>query len=206
MNAVIENQESKRHAIVKAATQLFLTHTYRGVSMEKIAQSAPVSKATLYNHFDSKHDLFAAVIRQLCNGLLQTMTQTLSTRDDVAKNLEKIATAFVELLYSADGLAIYRLVIAEAHEFPQLGQMVYDNGAKLAIEQLTHYLQQLHDNQQFNISNPYFAADAFFSLLKGDLHFRCLLGIQTIPTSVEKTHLIHAATDFYLRGILHAKN
>jgi TetR/AcrR family transcriptional repressor of mexJK operon len=194
--------ESKRRAIVQAATHLFLTHNYRSVSMEKIAAAAPVSKATLYNHFSSKNELLAAVVGELCASLLQTMT--LSEDDDAVQTLQKIAAAFIELLYSSDGLAIYRLVIAESHEFPELGQMVYDNGAKLALTQLESYLQQLQNSGCYNIPDTRFAADAFFSLLKGDLHFRCLLGIQAAPTEQEKIVLCESATNFYLRGIFHA--
>jgi TetR/AcrR family transcriptional regulator, mexJK operon transcriptional repressor len=194
--------ESKRHAIVQAATQLFLTHNYRNVSMDKIAAAAPVSKATLYNHFTSKNELFAAVVSKLCTSLLQTIT--LSEDDNAEQTLQKIAASFVELLYSADGLAMYRLVVSESHEFPELGQLLYDNSARLALTQLENYLQQLQNTGCFYIPNTRFAADAFFSLLKGDLHFRCLLGIQAAPTEQEKNHLIESATTFYLRGILHA--
>lgn len=201
-----ENIDPKREAIVKAATRLFLTNNYRGVSMDKIAQAAPVSKATLYNHFDSKNALLAAVVKNLCSALLQTMTQTLSIKDDVTQTLKKIAAAFIELLYSPDGLAMYRLVISESHEFPELGQMVYDSGARIAIAQLEAYLQQLHDDKSLPISNSRYSADAFFSLFKGDLHFKCLLGIQAPLSESEKTQLIEFATVFYLRGIGYAAN
>ena len=201
-----ENFDPKRQAIVKAATHLFLTNNYRSVSMDKIAQAAPVSKATLYNHFDSKNALLVAVVRDLCGSLLQTMTQTLSTTDDIKQTLKKIAAAFVELLYSPDGLAIYRLVISEIHEFPELGQMVYDNGAKLAIAQLENYLKQLNEQNMLMISNSRFAADGFFSLLKGDLHFQCLLGIHAPLNENEKAQLIESATTFYLHGIGYETN
>jgi TetR/AcrR family transcriptional repressor of mexJK operon len=187
---------------VQAATRLFLTHNYRNVSMDKIANAAPVSKATLYNHFTSKNELFAAVVSELCTSLLQTIT--LSDDDDAEQTLKKIAAAFVELLYSPDGLAMYRLVIAESHAFPELGQLIYDNGAALALTQLEAYLQQLQNSGCYHIPDTRFAADAFFSLLKGDLHFRCLLGVQMAPTDSEKIALCESATAFYLRGIFHA--
>lgn len=196
-----ENIDLKRQAIIEAATSLFLTNNYRSVSMDKIAQAAPVSKATLYNHFDSKNALLAAVVNDLCSTLLQTMTQTLSIADDVKQTLKKIAAAFIDLLYSPNGLAMYRLVISESHEFPELGQMVFDNGAKLAITQLENYLQQLNNANILSISNSHHAADAFFSLLKGELHFKCLLGIHAPLTESEKTQLIDYATTFYLRGM-----
>lgn len=196
-----ENFEPKRQAILNAATQLFLTNNYRSVSMDKIAQAAPVSKATLYNYFNSKNELLAAVVNHLGSSLLQTMTQTLLTTDNVPQTLAKIANSFVELLYSPEGLAIYRLVISESHEFPELGQMVYDNSAEPIVTQLETYLQQLHDNHHLTIPDVHFTADTFFNLLEGKLHFRCLLGVQPPPNEFEKAQLIESATAFFLQGI-----
>lgn len=196
--------DSKREAILQAATRLFLTHNYRSVSMDKIAQAAPVSKATLYNYFSSKNDLVVAVVTALCTSLLQTISQTLSTTDDFEPSLKKIARELVDLLYSPEGLAIYRLLICESHEFPELGQVAYDSGARQALDDLESYLQSLHSNEQFNIPQPRFAADAFFALLKGDLLFRCLLGVQQLPNEAEKNSLIESATAFYLKGIGYA--
>ena len=52
----------KRQAILNAAKRVFIAHGYSGTSMEAIAEAAPVSKPTLYNHFKGKQELFAAVI------------------------------------------------------------------------------------------------------------------------------------------------
>lgn len=206
MTESIETSDTKRQAIMQAATHLFLTHNYRSVSMDKIAQAAPVSKATLYNYFSSKNELLVAVVSELSTALLQTITQTLSDADDIEQTLKKTAASVVEFLYSSEGLAIYRLVISESHEFPELGQMVSDNGVTPLISQLNAYLQQLNNSGHVSISDTRSMADVFFSLLKGELHFRCLLGVQPPPNELEKTQLIESATAFYLRGIGYAKN
>ncbi len=196
-----ENIDPKRQAILNAATQLFLTYNYRCVSMDKIAQTAPVSKATLYNHFSSKEELLVAVVQGICVSIVQTVAQTLSTNDDIKSNLRKIASALVDVIYSTGGLAIHRLLVAESHEFPELGQMVHDNGMKPTLEQLANYLQQLNDGGHFSIPNSDFAADVFFGLLEGKLHFRCLLGLRPPPDEDEKKQLIESAITFFLKGI-----
>jgi len=184
---------------------MFLAHGYRNVSMEKIAQAAPVSKATLYNHFDSKNALLAAVIAGLCESLLQTMSQVTIESDDVENNLSKIATSAVDLIFSEDALAIYRLVVAESPDFPELGQLFYQSGPQAALTQLEAYFRRLNAGGSFNITDPVFAADAFFSMLKGDLHLRCLLTKTLRPSAEEKTHLVSQVIAFFMRGILHAK-
>lgn len=199
-----EINDSKRQAIIDSATRLFLLQGFRQVSMEKIAAAAPVSKATLYHYFTSKDALLAEVIAQVSCSLLQTLNQVVVEANNVESNLAKIAQAFVELIFSEEGLNLYRLVIAESRDFPGLGQLVYENSCRPVLTQLENYLQQLNANGQFHIDEPGFAADAFFSLLKGDLHFQCLLGTQPLPSESEKQALINQAVSFYIRGVIHA--
>jgi TetR/AcrR family transcriptional repressor of mexJK operon len=201
---MMKSIDPKRQAIIDAATRMFLAHGYRNVSMDKIAQAAPVSKATLYNHFDSKPALLAAVVSALCTALLRTMTEAVTESDDVENNLKKIATSFMDLLFAEDGLAIYRLVIAESHDFPELGQLVYESGPLPALNWLENYLQRLNAGGRFNIADPTFAANAFFNLLKGDLYLPCLLAIKPLPSTDEKNRVINQVIPFYMRGILHA--
>ena len=198
--------DPKRLAIINGATRMFLAHGYRNVSMEKIAQAAPVSKATLYNHFDSKNALLAAVISELCGSLLQTLTQATIESDDVKNNLTQIATSAVELIYAKDALAIYRLVVAESPDFPELGQLFYASGPQAALTQLENYFRRLNASGNFIIDDPVFAADAFFSMLKGDLHLRCLLNKTLQPSDDDKKRLVSRVIAFYLRSMLHAKS
>ncbi|MCK9397258.1 MAG: TetR/AcrR family transcriptional regulator [Methylobacter sp.] len=198
--------DPKRQAILTGATRMFLTHGYRNASMEKIAQAAPVSKATLYNHFDSKSALLAAVISDRCESLLQTMTQVTIESGDVENNLTQIAASAVELIYTEEALAIYRLVVAESPDFPELGQLFYQSGPQAVLTQLEDYFRRLNATGDFSIIDPVFAADAFFSMLKGDLHVRCLLSKTLRPSADEKKRLISLVIAFYMRGILHAKS
>jgi len=199
-----EPTDPKRQAILDGATRMFLSHGYRNVSMEKIAQAAPVSKATLYNHFDSKNALLAAVISGLCGSLLQTMSQVTIEPDNVENNLAKIATSAVDLIFSEEALDIYRLMIAESPDFPELGQLFYQSGPQAVLTQLEDYFRQLNAEGNFYIADPVFAADAFFSMLKGDLHLKCLLTKTLRPSVDEKKRLVSQVTDFYMRGLIHA--
>jgi AcrR family transcriptional regulator len=57
-----KGRDEKRAAIVKIAYEAFLTDGYAATSMSSIAAKVGGSKATLYNYFASKEELFAAVI------------------------------------------------------------------------------------------------------------------------------------------------
>lgn len=54
-----------RLALLEAAQRLFATRSVEGVSIDDIAREADVAKGSLYNHFDSKEDLAAALFRMV---------------------------------------------------------------------------------------------------------------------------------------------
>ena len=54
---------AKRRQIVDGARQVFLSAGFDGASMNDIARAAGVSKGTLYAYFNSKDELFEAIIR-----------------------------------------------------------------------------------------------------------------------------------------------
>jgi len=194
---------SKRQQITQAATQLFLEYNFNAVSMDKIAQAAPVSKATLYKYFDSKHALLVAVVDELCQTLTQTMDTLPVNADKVESCLKQIALSFMDLIYSQEGLAIYRLIIAECRASPELGSLIYQSGPKNSLLQLEDYLQSLNSLPSFTINNTEFAANAFFGLLKGELHFQCLLNITPPPSAADKQTYINKMIPLYMQGFLH---
>ena len=59
----------KRAAIVDAALAAFLGAGYAEASVNAIAASAGVSIKTLYRHFESKDELFAAVMQAACGNM-----------------------------------------------------------------------------------------------------------------------------------------
>jgi len=195
---------SSRHVIIQAATDHFLECNFHQVSMAKIAEDALVSKVTLYQYFDNKHDLLAACITEYCSELLQLMDETTISPDSVETSLETIANVFFDLVFDAKGLALYRIVIAECSDFPEFGEKVYASGPKIGLQILQQYLESINQLGIFNIRDTKFSADVFFSLIKGERHFQCLLGIRPVPTAEEKQKIIAQAVKFYIQGFLYA--
>ena len=70
--------ERTRQAIQEAAYNLFLEQGFSATSMRQIAQGADVALGSIYNHFGSKEDIFAAIIldkhpyKQIIPVLLET--------------------------------------------------------------------------------------------------------------------------------------
>lgn len=50
--------------IIGAAHRLFLANGYHGTSMRQIAEAAGIAVSGIYNHFNSKEEIFLAVLKQ----------------------------------------------------------------------------------------------------------------------------------------------
>lgn len=190
----------KRQSILEAATRAFIAHGYSGTSMEAIAEAAPVSKPTLYNHFKSKQDLFGAVIECRCEALLGTLASVQTGLNDPVAGLRAIASAFIDLLYANEAIQLYRLIIAEQQHFPELGELIYRSGPVPVLRQMSSYLAELNARGILSIEDLETSGRLFLDMLKGDQHFRCLLGLQPGLSEAEKRHLIDAAVSLFLKG------
>ncbi len=190
----------KRQAILEAAVRAFIAHGYSGTSMEAIAEAAPVSKPTLYNHYKGKQELFAAVIESQCEAVLSTLSSVKTELSDPVAGLKAIAGAFVELIYADEAIQLYRLIIAEQKHFPELGKLVYRSGPGPVLRQLSSYLAEQHARGALHIADVETSSRLFLGMLKGDQHFRCLLGLQTGLSDAEKRRLIDSAVSLFLKG------
>jgi AcrR family transcriptional regulator len=56
--------ERTRTTIIDAAYQLFLRNGYHGTSMRDIARAAGIALGGIYNHFETKEDIFQAMLNE----------------------------------------------------------------------------------------------------------------------------------------------
>ncbi len=76
--------------IVSAAETLFGNKGYHGTSMDDIVKESGYSKGAIYGHFDSKEQLFLAVLDRQTGASLETMRSHFSPDDSAWTKLEKI--------------------------------------------------------------------------------------------------------------------
>jgi TetR/AcrR family transcriptional regulator len=105
-------QSTGQKAILEAAAQLFSQHGFDGVSMRRIAEEAGVSKANIYHHYQSKNDLYLAILRESAQHL-SAMVETLAQGEgDFEQRLRVFTGAHLDHLF-ADSATV-KLVIREA--------------------------------------------------------------------------------------------
>ena len=192
----------KARQILAGAKSIFLERGYEGTSVKEIARRAQVSKATIYNYFPDKQTLFAAVVNGECQKQSQRIFDIDRNGEDMEPLLSDIALHFVEFSLSPFAHNVFRIVIAEAPRFPELGQAFYDSGPALCKKRLGEFLAQAVKDGELAIADADLevAADQFLQLCKVDLFYQQLLGIKSNPTQSEIQRIAHSAVATFLKA------
>ncbi|HLO87385.1 MAG TPA: TetR/AcrR family transcriptional regulator [Nostocaceae cyanobacterium] len=185
------NSADKVEKILQGAMQEFLTHGYAATSMDRIAEAAGVSKATVYNHFQDKVGLFSALIEELAKKRFQSIFGQLSLEGEPYVVLRGLAkTALEQMTTDPEYLAFERVLIGESVRFPELAKVFVRCIGKPAIATIGKYLAS---HPELNIPDP----EATARILIGSLvHFaitqHILYGQEIMP--MESDRLIDALT------------
>ncbi len=158
--------QGKAAAILAAARRLFLRQGFANASMDAVAQEAGVAKQTVYNHFGSKEDLLATLIRSRCQEITTSLAVD-QTDGEPGVVLRRFARHFFQVLLSHDGLAMNRLLMIEVQHTPELGKLWYSMGPKRTHEALTAYFTKLNQRGRLDIPDPQRTAELFLGMLSG---------------------------------------
>lgn len=153
-----------RARLLHAACEVFAAEGYR-VGVDRIAAQAGVAKQTLYNHFPSKADLFAEVIRQ---STAEFMVALGEDGEPLRERLIRFAVRYRERLLSPAGLGLYRMLVAEAPRFPDLAATFYEAGPRHTAARLRELLLEGMERGDLRREDPEFAVSILLSMLTGD--------------------------------------
>src|SRR3546814_7448165 len=105
-----------------------------------IQREAGVSKATVYAHYANKEVLFTAVIEAECAAFTNTVHGIKFRPWKLRETLTLLARAYLNIVLSPGGLAIFRVVIAEGPRFPKLARTFYLAGPQVMTAMVAEQL------------------------------------------------------------------
>ncbi|HBN9751882.1 MAG: TetR/AcrR family transcriptional regulator [Acidovorax sp.] len=152
---------ARKEEILDAALIEFADRTYNAVSMERLAECAGLSKAGIYAHFNSKEEIFHALLERTTKqvsdfqGWLPDEDLTLPEFVDVY--LDRLYTTFD----SPTTVSIYRLLLAESARAPDLVKRWRDEVARGLRERAQLIIQRNIDR---GIVRPGVLTEHFFPL------------------------------------------
>jgi len=183
--------ETRRQAILDAAAEVFQETGFERTTMAAICERLGYSKATLYNYFASKEELFSAVVFEATEAEFQATLEALDTTlADMTEALQKFGRGLLTLLYSPQVQAVRRMVVAEAGR-SELGKQCYELGPVRNEAAAAAFLQHAMDAGRLRQADARIAALHLRGLLEAEWLDRFLF--QTLePISTEE---INATVD-----------
>lgn len=193
-------RDARRQAILDIARDIFMQEGFAAASMSSIAARVGGSKATLYNYFSSKEELFTAMVQDQCDRNHAILFDFDAGDGDFIEALRRLGERFVRLMLSDEILAMHRLVIAEAGRFPELGQTLYEAGPKRGHARLSAFLHDHMHRNGLRADDMDRAAAQLMDLCLTDLYRQRLWNVRGAPTAEE----VHANVDEALRTFIAA--
>lgn len=195
----------KYDQVLEGARQVFMRDGFEGASVDDIARAAGVSKATLYSYFNDKRLLFSEVARIECARQAEAAITKIGAYETVEDALHEAANLLVRFFLSDFGKQVYRICVAEADRFPELGKSFYISGPQLARERLVAVLRPYVDRGDLIIDDLDLAAGQFNELCKTDLFMRALCGVEADFDDTRIARIAQGAVAMFLARYRAAK-
>lgn len=184
--------------VVNGAAAVFLRDGYAGASVDDIARTARVSKATLYSYFPDKSLMFQAAMQAEVARLAFDPDIDAAAGPQAA--LPRLAAQIAAWLADPSLVTLYRVHAAEATRFAQLSGSFHDRLRGLLRDSLRPCLLRWNAEGLLAIDDPDQAADQLVALAGAALREPLLLGC-TPPAG---DAVIRAAADTAARLFLRA--
>lgn len=190
--------EEKRQAIIKAATEAFQELGFERTSMSEICARVGGSKATLYNYFPSKEDLFAEIMFLSNEAEFEAIYHSIDPlTEDIAEALRHFGESLLSFLYSPQVQSSRHLAIAESGRSEQ-SRLVYERGVLRSENLVAEFLLTAMQLGKLKSADPLVATRHLQSLLESELLERFLFQLLGDVTSQEIKAVTARAVDVFM--------
>lgn len=189
--------EAKRQTILNVAKETFQELGFEKTSMSEICSRVGGSKATLYNYFTSKEELFFEV---MSNPEFDIVHNTiLPSSGDIVESLLQFGKRLLTFLYSPEIRAHRHLAITESGR-TDLGRIVYERGILRSQNIVSEFLQEAMNQGKIRQTDPIIATRHLLALLESELIDRFLFQIPMEINEQKIEEVAHRAIDIFIKG------
>lgn len=191
----------KRQAILDAAFTVFARRGYDQACVQEIADEAGVAKPTVYNHLNDKATLFRHAVHAAAQAALNERLAALEPLADPGPGLraalEDAGHRLLRLHADERSCALRRLLYSEVTRFPDILDIVLDNGPHRLSQALADRLARLTLAGRLHATDPDQAAEQLIALLTGPLEPRSRMGTRPLDDA-ELREIARAAVRTFL--------
>ncbi|GAA2084761.1 TetR/AcrR family transcriptional regulator [Actinomadura alba] len=180
---------------------MFLERGYADASIDLIAAEAGVSKQTIYNNFEGKERLFAAVVQTVqhtvATGPEGTFAERFEVTGDFDRDLRAAFRMMTRLNLSEDIAAFRRLVITEQIRHPELMREWRQPRPALELA-LTQEIERQTGLGTVDVDDPGLAARQLIILIFNEAVERSQYGLRELPEH-EIATIVDDGVDMWMR-------
>ena len=195
-------KEARPAEIVSAAMQVFAEKGFAAARLDDIAARAGVSKGALYLYFETKQDLFRAVVSEGVAPNLEMVRAMAAAHPGPFGDLARMAlTRLAQVAASSPIGGVAKMVIGESRNFPELARVWHDALVVQALGVITEAITSAQARGEVRPGDPRLYAVSLISpLLLGVLWRETFVPVGAPPFDLAALAAQHVET--VLQGLL----
>jgi len=147
-------KEARPGELLDAALDLFVEKGFAATRVEEVAARAGVSKGTLFLYFQSKEDLFKAVVRENISGRFKEWSEEYEMFEgSTAEMVSFCMNAWWDRMGATKASGITKLMMSEATNFPDLAAFYQQEVIQPGQALIRRILQRGIDRKEFRAMN-----------------------------------------------------
>ena len=185
--------EERRNQILDAAALLFARKGYKGATIREIAREAGVAEGTIYNYFDSKHDLLISLPQRISWPMVSSFVRSARSQgpdtvaDDEEQMVQLLQASMTSIQQHTDAVKVLLAYIPFMEEEIQSQFLEQTTLFFTRIFDLEGFLQSRIEAGTFRSLDTAIAARAFVGMvLIFVLSQEILPGRKAVPMSYKK--------------------
>jgi AcrR family transcriptional regulator len=201
-------KEARPGELLDAALDLFVEKGFSATRVEEVAARAGVSKGTLFLYFQSKEDLFKAVVRENIANKFPTWQEEFITFEGSSADMLRYAlVSWWERIGNTRASGITKLVMSEAQNFPEIAEFYQEEVIKPGNAMIRRILERGVQSGEFRDidleqSVHIIVAPMIFLMMWKHSMGACAASAKI----VDPEQFIHMQVDVLLHGMTAKKN
>ncbi len=190
------SESERRVTLLSAAECVFLAKGYVATTMADIAQAAGMSKKTIYQVFDSKKELFDALMMDRLAVLRVLPDDGIRPPEAV---LRSVLLDMARFVLAPKQIALTRLILAEIASTPEVGDVLKARCVQVETA-IQNWLALQASRGLFDITDVPSAAAMLLGSAFGDFQWHLLLDLGAVPTEAEVAARIERSVAIFIRA------
>jgi len=158
-------KEEVRDQIIEAARQIFSRYGFKKTTMDEIAHRVSKGKSSIYYYFQSKEDIYKAVIEKEATLIRDELTSAVSKANNPVDKLKTYVAVRMRTFYAMANF--YEAIKNEFLTHLDFINKIREKYDKEEMQMVENFLKEGVHRNDFNLDNTELAAVAIVTAMKG---------------------------------------